>query len=89
MLKHLNIGIFGRVQGVAFRHHTQLKADALHLYGFVRNEPDGSVYIEIEGEKESLDQFVDWCHQGSPRSEVNRVEVKTGNLKYFSNFNVY
>jgi len=41
--------IYGKVQGVFFRKYAQMTAQSLGLGGFVRNEPDGSVYAEVEG----------------------------------------
>lgn len=45
-MKHISIRIYGRVQGVGFRVSAQKKADELGITGFVRNEPDGTVYLE-------------------------------------------
>ena len=85
-MKHLAIHVSGRVQGVFFRASTKEKADALRLRGFVRNEPDGSVYIEAEGAAETLDQFVAWCKQGPPLAVVNRVTINENPVKNFSDF---
>ena len=38
----------GIVQGVAFRHHTKVRARELGLAGWVRNLPDGSVEVTAE-----------------------------------------
>ena len=56
-MKHLKISITGRVQGVFFRDSARMEANRLGVAGFARNEPDGSVYIEAEGEKDALDEF--------------------------------
>ena len=40
----------GRVQGVGFRWRTRHAADAFHLTGWVRNEDDGSVTLEVQGD---------------------------------------
>ena len=77
-IKHLNIQVFGRVQGVSFRAHTQDKAESLGLAGFVCNEADGSVYVEAEGAESDLADFVRWLHQGPPMAKVMRVEVGEG-----------
>ncbi|MBU1000228.1 acylphosphatase [Patescibacteria group bacterium] len=61
---HLNIKIYGLVQGVFFRATAKEKADSLSITGFAKNMPDGSVFIEVEGEKKNLDKFVKWCHIG-------------------------
>lgn len=86
MKRHFNITISGKVQGVFFRASTKAKAEALNLTGFVRNERDGSVYTEAEGEEESLRQFVDWCRKGPPRANVEKCEVDDGPVRGFSSF---
>jgi len=44
----------GRVQGVGFRAWTVRRAGALDLSGTVRNLPDGSVEVEVEGPADSV-----------------------------------
>ena len=39
----------GHVQGVGFRMTTLALARGLPVHGFVRNEPDGSVLVDVEG----------------------------------------
>lgn len=73
MKKRFSIRVLGRVQGVWFRKSTKEKADELGVVGLVRNEVDGSVYIEAEGEKEIIEAFIAWCHSGSEQSEVKQV----------------
>ena len=48
-MKHLEIKIFGKVQGVFFRSSARQKAGELGLSGFAENLADGSVEIEAEG----------------------------------------
>lgn len=86
MLKHLNIKIFGLVQGVFFRVSAKEQADKLNLKGFARNESDGTVYIEAEGEKENLDKFIEWCKIGPTLANVEKIEVTKGDLKNFTGF---
>ncbi len=73
MRKRLNITVHGLVQGVAFRYYTVEKAQQLGLKGFVKNQPDGTVYIEAEGEDRVLRDFVAWCRQGPPHARVTQV----------------
>jgi len=70
------IKVFGRVQGVGFRYYAHKKAAGLKLAGFVQNKPDGSVYIEVEGPEEKLDEFILWCHQGPGWARVTNVQVQ-------------
>ncbi len=73
-LKSYEIKIFGKVQGVGFRFYTHKKAVELELKGFVQNKPDGSVYIEAEGEEENLEQFILWCNDGPAWARVSEVQ---------------
>lgn len=87
MLKHLNIKIFGLVQGVFFRDAAKEKADKLNIYGFVKNESNGTVYIEAEGEEENLKEFLNWCRVGPASSQVEKVEFEfSGHIMNFSDF---
>ena len=85
-MKHLKIKVHGKVQGVYYRATTVEKAKLYGVSGFVRNESDGSVYIEVEGEEEKLKEFVAWCHIGSTRAVVERVEITEGDLKHYKQF---
>ncbi|HET8522289.1 MAG TPA: acylphosphatase [Thermomicrobiales bacterium] len=76
MKQRLRIRVFGRVQGVFFRASTRREAHHLGLAGFARNEPDGSVLIEAEGDAEALARLVEWCQDGPPAAEVSRVETE-------------
>ncbi|MDQ1140486.1 acylphosphatase [Pedobacter agri] len=87
-MKHLNIKVVGKVQGVFFRASTKAVADQMGIKGFVKNEKDGSVHIEAEAEPFILEPFVDWCKEGPDKSVVEHVEVTEGELKNFQNFEV-
>ena len=85
-MRHLDIKIYGRVQGVFFRDSTLKKALDLGIRGFIKNEPDGGVYIEAEAEKEKLEEFLDWCHQGPSWAEVRKINFQYTGLKDFNDF---
>jgi acylphosphatase len=88
LLKHFNITVIGKVQGVFYRASTLTIAQNLNLKGFVRNEPNGNVYIEAEGEEEQLKKFVKYCHTGSPRSEVKEIKTVEGEIKNYPDFSI-
>ncbi|CAN5882979.1 acylphosphatase [soil metagenome] len=88
MADHLTLRIYGTVQGVFFRQSTQEKAQELNLTGFVRNERDGSVYVEAEGDPQSLGKLREWCQVGPPRAKVLRVEAESGEAKGYDRFDV-
>lgn len=87
-MKHIDIKVTGKVQGVFFRASTKAVADQMGIKGYVKNEKDGSVYIEAEAEQFILDAFLDWCKEGPDKSVVENVEISDGELKSFRNFEV-
>lgn len=86
MIVHRKIIVEGVVQGVGFRYHTILKANELGVFGYVRNESDGSVYIEAEGEENSVQQFTEWCRVGPRWARVTRVESKSSEPQGYTFF---
>lgn len=79
MIGRRAIRVSGHVQGVSFRFGAQREARRLGLAGFARNEPDGSVAIEVEGNEAALDAYVTWCGVGPSAARVERVE--TGSIE--------
>lgn len=57
------IDFYGRVQGVGFRYHAKHAADSFGLTGWVRNEYDGSVHMEVQGEEELIDRMLQTLNQ--------------------------
>ena len=88
MIKHLKITVSGRVQGVFYRASTKHKAEELGIAGFVRNEPDGTVYIEAEGEMPQLSALIDWCKQGPTHANVENVHFIKGEVMNFKGFDI-
>lgn len=87
-VKHISIKVSGKVQGVSFRAVTKVVADQMGVRGMIRNEKDGSVYIEAEGDDTLLEVFIDWCNEGTDRAKVENVEVTPGELKHYQNFEI-
>ena len=54
--QHLNVQ--GTVQGVGFRYRAKHMADALALTGTVKNLPDGSVELEVQGEEGVIKEYL-------------------------------
>lgn len=67
--------VHGQVQGVGFRWNARTEATRLGVSGWVRNLPDGSVEAEIEGDRTSVDDMVEWLRRGPPFAEVSDVDV--------------
>jgi acylphosphatase len=86
--KHISIKVTGRVQGVFFRVFTRNVAQELGANGFVRNENDGSVYIEAEGNEEVLQKFLQRMKKGPANAVVEELKIQKGELKSFKDFKI-
>ena len=58
-MKRCRVRYEGRVQGVGFRVRAVCQSTGLNVHGFVRNEPDGSVLMDVEGTDEDVRQLLD------------------------------
>jgi len=86
MEKHVKLKITGKVQGVGFRYYTQKAAKELGIKGFVKNEYDGSVYIEASGKSDQIELFINRCSLGPKWAMVENIEIRENELKNFLNF---
>lgn len=87
-MKHYNLKITGKVQGVFYRQTTKEKADELGVRGTVQNMNDGSVYAEVEGEDDKVKSLIAWCWTGPSRAEVKDIEITDGDIKGYGDFKV-
>ncbi len=88
MLTHKEVIVTGRVQGVGFRAGARHKARRLHLTGWVQNQTDGSVRMEVEGEDLQVEAFLLWCKEGSFLAQVKDVVVNPGEVMSFTTFEI-
>ncbi|MFX0001175.1 MAG: acylphosphatase [Candidatus Hodarchaeota archaeon] len=70
----IKIKVFGYVQGVFFRYTTRKFARKLGLTGYVKNLPDGTVYIEAEGPKDKLNELLEFSKLGPKHARVEKVQ---------------
>lgn len=56
----------GRVQGVGFRYTTKEIATGFDVCGTVTNLPDGRVKLEVMGEPEEVDEYLQHIAEESP-----------------------
>ncbi|MFI4916559.1 MAG: acylphosphatase [Phycisphaerales bacterium JB060] len=49
----------GTVQGVGFRATARAIAEPLPVTGLVRNEPDGTVWLEVQGQPQHVQDMLD------------------------------
>jgi len=64
----------GRVQGVGFRYFVLHRADSMGIGGWVRNRGDGSVEVEAEGPRSTLERLVTEVSRGPSGARVTAVE---------------
>ena len=70
------ITCYGWVQGVGFRWRASQAAGSLGVTGWVRNNPDGSVTMELQGTESQLDQVILALDRGT-YIRIERMESET------------
>ncbi|MDX1591051.1 MAG: acylphosphatase [Balneolaceae bacterium] len=73
------VKIFGRVQGVGFRHYTKQNAARLNIRGWVKNMPDGTVEALLAGDEENVEEMLEKLESGPVPARVDRMEVDEAN----------
>lgn len=81
------VNVSGRVQGVGFRFFVQQTALNLKVTGWVKNESDGSVSMEIQAEPQILEKLIEKIKKGNGYSRVSEMksedlEVEKGENKF-------
>ncbi len=69
------IRFYGDVQAVGFRYYACKAADLYGVTGWVRNEYDGSVSMEIQGTERQIDDVIAALDRGT-YIRIERMEVK-------------
>jgi acylphosphatase len=82
---HLRIS--GVVQGVGYRYFCYMKATQLDLVGWVRNNPDSSVELTVEGDRSAVESLIDQLKVGPHSAVVRGFDIKwlefSGQFKSF------
>lgn len=86
--KSYALNVSGRVQGVGFRYFTRQTAVKLALDGFVKNQADGSVYIEVTGKEGVLNEFIAKCYKGPPFARVDDINIQEIPDQHFNGFQI-
>jgi acylphosphatase len=71
-----HIFMSGWVQGVFFRVETRNRAMRRNITGWVRNTSDGKVEAIFEGEKEDVEELIEFCRKGPSGARVTKVDVQ-------------
>ncbi len=69
-MPRVHLTLTGRVQGVGFRYFAHRVAQRLNLGGWVRNLPNGSVEVEVEGPRAALEAFAAEMERGPSAAQV-------------------
>lgn len=87
--KRVHAFISGRVQGVGFRASTRRVANRLGVKGWVKNLADGRVEVVAEGEKDRIEKFIDFLHDGPSMARVENVQItEERNREEFESFSI-
>jgi len=88
-MKRIHLFISGYVQGVGFRWYVQRLAQRMNLCGFVKNLRDGRVEAVVEGNDNSIGEFLKGLKEGSFEDSIE--EIKKTEEKYereYSDFSI-
>ena len=88
-MESIKITVTGRVQRVGFRWSVASLAQRLNIKGFVKNLPNGDVYIEADGPTSLIAEFTKWVQNGpTPLASVEYVDVVNQPLQSFIDFQI-
>ena len=68
------VRFYGRVQGVNFRYTSMTQATKLGLTGWVRNDDDGSVEMEVQGKEELIEELFEIMKTISSYIVIDSIE---------------
>ncbi len=75
MVKRVQVTVYGLVQGVGFRMFVHRSASRLGLKGWVKNMPDGTVRVDVQGSAGLIDELLKDIRVGPPASKVTSLAV--------------
>ena len=75
-----HIIVSGRVQGVGFRYFVREKALQYNLMGWVKNLSNGNVEIQVEGDINDIEVFIDFLKIGNGYSKITEIDKTKINL---------
>lgn len=84
MFSEIHCVVKGKVQGVGYRNFIERYTDEKGLFGWIKNNTDGSVEILIQGTPDELKECIEILNQGSILSRVESLSVdwRTPGVQY-------
>lgn len=87
--KRVHMIVRGRVQAVGFRFFTWETAKKFRIFGWVRNQDDGTVEISASGSEPNMDAFIREIRRGNPFSRVRQLDVlPEKNSDHYQSFDI-
>lgn len=86
-MKAIEALVSGRVQGVGFRYFTFKLARELGVRGYVKNLPDGRVYVYAVADEATLEKFLSSLPTYK-NAVVRGIEVRETEVKDVDGFEV-
>ncbi len=84
----IHVLIAGNVQGVGFRQFVKSQANKLNIKGWVKNLPDRRVEAVFVGNRESLENMIEFCRKGPFLAEVKDVRIEELSDEKFEDFQI-
>jgi acylphosphatase len=89
MQMHAMITVSGLVQGVGYRWFANRHAQTLGVTGYVKNNYDDTVSLEVEGERSVIEELIVHLRTGPRSSQVADVRVEWSDAKnLFTGFRI-
>lgn len=73
---------------MGFRWSARIQALRLHVYGWVRNLPDGGVETHAEGVSEAVEEYLAWLEKGPPYARVEEVRSRPVEFRGYVSFDI-
>lgn len=86
---HYEVHLRGKVQAVGFRYNAKEQAEKLGIYGYARNLRDGSVVLELEGKRDKIEEFLDWCKTGDYKTNIEQIDLEEKEVEGYREFSVF
>lgn len=88
VMKRFVVRFEGRVQGVGFRVMCISEAAGLTVHGFVRNEQDGSVLLDVDATNQDGNELIRRIRANRKQQIVNCQVSETDSLGRESGFSI-